>query len=185
MSKIHYGEENTEKFKIFKDLHDKFILENQNRIEVLSNTFGKPGKLPEWIALFLSFHKSSLYKIEDEIRFLRFDDCYNINSFTLNQRFEKTYYDKLLIKTRSNLNQLKINSKNVQLKVSTDINDSNWVREVTNPAPIIEIEKILIGYRHKNNFQQLSKAIKSGFQEKNHYSIEVDASDTSEKFWGL
>jgi hypothetical protein len=120
LSKIHYGkeqinksgiEETTEKFRIFKIKHNKFISEYEDKVELLSNTFGRKGKIPEWIAIFLAFHKSSLYLPENEIRFLRQGNKNGRNSFTINQRSERTFYDKLFIKTKHNLNMIKEDTK--------------------------------------------------------------------------
>jgi hypothetical protein len=141
-------------------------------------------KIPEWIAILLAFHKSGLYKIENEIRFLRFYKIgeRNFNSFTLNYKFEKTFYDKLLIKTRDNLKEIERDSKKIILKTPFNINDPASIEEVTKQNPFVEIEKIIIGYRHIKNFKKLKKAIQDGFIEKNGYGIGVELSALSSAF---
>lgn len=142
------------------------------------------GKIPQWIAILLAFHKGSLYKIENEIRFLRFYGMgeKNFNSFTLNYKFEKTSYDKLLIKTRDNLKEIERDSKKIILKTPININDPASIEEVTKQSPIVEIGKIIIGYRHTKNFEKLKKAIQNGSIEKNGYGIDVELSPLSSAF---
>lgn len=190
LSEIYYGKEETnnneitkitEKFKKFRDNHIKFIKDNKAKVELMSNKFGRNGQIPDWIAIFLAFHKSSLYKIEDEIRFLRCDDESD-NSFTLNYEFEKTLYGKLLLKTKNNLKQIENKTKNYRLPMKPNINDANWIREATKSDPIVEIEKIIIGYRHSSNFRKLQKSLTKGFCNKNGFPIEVELSALSEAF---
>lgn len=56
LGKIQYGKEQTntnglekttEKFRIFKTNHDKFVTENDGKVDFLSNAFGRKGKVPE------------------------------------------------------------------------------------------------------------------------------------------
>lgn len=191
LSKIHYGknevntsseEETTEKFKLLKTNHDEFITENEGKVDLLSSIFGRKGKIPEWIAIFLAFHKSSLYIPENEIRFLRYGNKFGNYSFSLNQLNERTYFDKLFIKTRTNLNWIKEETKAYALDVQHDIYDSDWIRKVTASCPIVEIDKLIIGYRRLNDFRKLKKALHAGFSEKNGQSIEVELSPLSKAF---
>ncbi|MEO9021219.1 MAG: DUF2971 domain-containing protein [Ginsengibacter sp.] len=191
LSKIHYGkeqinksgiEETTERFGLFKIKHDKFITEYEDKAELLSNTFGRKGKIPEWIAIFLAFHKSSLYVPENEIRFLRQGNKNGGNSFTINHRSERTFYDKLFIKTEDNLNIIKEDTKLYQFKAQPNIYAPAWIREATQSNPIVEIEKIIIGYRRSNDFNKLGKTFREGFYDKNEQTIKVELSPLSEAF---
>jgi hypothetical protein len=57
-----------------------------------------------------------------------------------------------------------------------------WISQITKSESIVEIEKIIIGCRHTKNFQELKKAIKNGFIEKNGYGIGVELSALSSAF---
>lgn len=191
LSRIHYGkneinksgiEETTAKFRLFKTNHDRFITEIEDKIDLLSNTFGRKGKIPEWLAIFLAFHKSSLYTPENEVRFLRYGNKYGNHSFTLNQRSEKTLFDKLFIKTTDNLNRIKEETKFHLFNVSPDIYDSEWIKQATSSDPIVVIEKIIIGYRRTNDFENLNRALYQGFNYKTGQLIKVELSPLSEAF---
>ena len=165
-----------------RDSHDRFISENENQVDFLPNLFGRKGKIPEWIAIFLAFHKSSLYVPENEIRFLRQGNKNGGNSFTINHRSERTFYDKLFIKTKDNLNIIKEDTKPYQFKAQPNIYDPAWIREATQSNPIVEIEKIIIGYRRSNVFDKLGETFREGFHDKNEQSIKVELSPLFEAF---
>jgi hypothetical protein len=103
----------------------------------------------------------------------------------LNQRFEKTFYDKLLIKTQDNLKLINERNKNVCFDKEEEPYSPNWVLANTRWEPIIEIEQIIIGYRNKKNFLELKKAIEEGFDKKNGFPITVKLSPLANTFWGL
>ena len=170
LSKIHYGKNEINKNGI------------EDKIDLLSNTFGRKGKIPEWLAIFLAFHKSSLYTPENEVRFLRYGNKYGNHSFTLNQRSEKTSFDKLFIKTTENLNRIKEDTKFHLLNVSPHIYDSEWIRQATSSDPIVVVEKIIIGYRRTNDFENLNRALYEGFNYKTGQLIGVELSPLSEAF---
>ncbi len=191
LSRIYYGkgktnndriEVTTEKFRTFKINHDRFIKENEKEFDLYSSLFGRKGKIPEWIAIFLAFHKSGLYILDNEIRFLRQGNKNGGNSFTINQRCERTFYDKLFIKTKDNLNSIKEDTKYYQLKAQPNIYDPAWIREATQSNPIVEIEKIIIGCRRSSFFDKLKKTFYEGFIDKNGQSIKVELSLLSEAF---
>lgn len=193
LSRIYYGKEKTnidraevttEKFRTFKINHDRFIKENEGEFDLYSSLFGRKGKIPEWIAIYLAFHKSSLYTIENEIRFLTRPEHTDRSSksFTLNENFEKTYYDRLLIKSKKNLNDIELKHKGLVLNGSPEKQSPEWIRQFTQAQPIVEIEKIIIGYRHLQNFEKIKKAITDGFSEKTGFSVNVELSSLAEAF---
>jgi hypothetical protein len=190
LSKIYYGnaitnetqnEESTKKFRIFRENHDKFIQEHEGKVNLLSSQFGKKGKIPEWIAIFLAFHKSSLYAPENEIRLLKQNDKLP-HSFTFNNKLEKTLFDNVLIKTRENLKKIDERSQNIVTNTIKNLNDPVWIREMTKSNPAIDLQKILIGYRQKNNFKILKNTFKEGFLAKNGFDIDVELSDLAKAF---
>ena len=63
-----------------------------------------------------------------------------------------------------------------------NIYSNDWIKEVTKLDPIVQLEKIIIGYRHYKNFQEIKKSLKDGFVEKNGFSIEIELSPISEAF---
>lgn len=184
ISKVYYGDKTTQKFETIRQNHDKFISEYGDKFDLKSSSFGSIGKLPKWIAPFLAFHKNSLYEIENEVRFLRFGDSlsYDELSFTLNKKFEKTLYDKLLIKTVDNLKTLNEKSEKFYTTKTDNIQDLRWLNEVTKRCPVAEIEQIVVGYRHANNFSQIWEALNEGLKYKGIYSVEVNISKFSDLF---
>ncbi|HRN72634.1 MAG TPA: hypothetical protein PLM81_05875 [Ginsengibacter sp.] len=185
LSKIYYGKNNLnntsderylEKFRLFRENHDEFIKKNEEKVNLLSNPYGKQGKIPEWIGVYLGFHKNGLYAIENEVRFLRFHETFNQHSFVLNNRNEKTYFDKLCIKTEANLNCIKEKTKYFNLKTEPNTWDSKWVTEATSNDPIAVIDKLIIGYRQEKDFEIIRKSLSDGFVEKNKQIIDVELS---------
>jgi hypothetical protein len=189
LSKIYYGnlltneskqEKSAKKFKIFRDNHTKFIKANEGAIDFLSSQFGKKGGMPEWLAIFLAFHKSSLYTNEKEIRFLKYGSL--PDSFTLSNKFEKVLYDKILIKTRENVKSISEKMKTLVTNTVKDINREEWIREMTKGSPIIELQKVIIGYRQSKNFYSIKKGLEDGFLDKQGYKIDVELSALANAF---
>ncbi|MBW7839070.1 MAG: DUF2971 domain-containing protein [Chitinophagaceae bacterium] len=191
LSKIHYGKNNLinttdekylKKFSLFRENHDKFIKKNKEKVNLLSNPFGRQGKIPEWIGVFLGFHKNGLYAIENEVRFLRFHESFDQHSFVLNNRNEKTYFDKLYIKTEANLKCIKEKTKDQIFKAKPNIWNSKWLEEATLNEPIAVIDKLIIGYRQEKDFEIIQESLSDGFNKKNKQKIDVELSPLARVF---
>ncbi len=168
LSEIHYGKHNTnldgydettKKFELFKRNQEQFISKYQDSIEFLPHPFNKNRELPDWLAIFLAFHKSSLYKIENEVRYLKWVDE-RPNSFTFNRQLEMSSYEKLLITNR-----------NIVEKQKSEIE----FRETLS----VEIDKIIVGYRLPD---KLKETFKYGLNQIRCYLPKVVNSPISEAF---
>lgn len=168
LSEIHYGKQNTnfdgydettEKFELFKKNQQEFILKYQDSIEFLPHPFNKNRELPDWLAIFLAFHKSSLYKIENEVRYLKWVDKLP-NSFTLNRQLEMSSYEKLFITNRTIAEKQKS-----EIEFGKD--------------PSVEIDKIIVGYRLPD---KLKETLRNGLNQIRCYLPKVVESPISEAF---
>lgn len=171
LGKIQYGthlpnnfeqEKSTRKFKRFKKNHLKFIEDHKNEFTYRTNRFNPASIIPDWLIRFLAFHKSGLYKIENEIRFLR---CLSTqpSDFTLNNRSEKTHFARLLIDQQN-------------------INDQELKQYSYGDEPSVKLEKIIIGYRKANKFEELKEALKEGLAENGIYSTQIEISPFHKAF---
>ena len=108
ISKIYYEEQ--DKLDIFDDLvkrHNEF--HQTHKILIKDNFREKQNKLLAWISIFMAFHKTSLYKNENEVRFVKFDFSdfsYKNLGCTKNKDFAEAFYYKLPIVTKENLEKI-------------------------------------------------------------------------------
>jgi hypothetical protein len=168
LSEIHYGkqitnvdgyDETSKKFDFFKVNQEKFISKYQDSFEFLPHQFNKNRKLPDWLAIFLAFHKSSLYKSENEVRYLKSVDKLP-NTFTLNRQLEMGSYEKLLITNRN-------------------IGEKNKSETEFRKEPSVEIEKIIIGYRRPD---KLKESLRSGLNQIGCYFPKIEETPISKAF---
>ncbi len=108
LSKIYYDDQ--EKLKVFGDL---IRLDSEfhtaHNILITEDFLRRRKKILPWISIFLAFHKTSLYKNENEIRLVKFDfgDIkYKTIGVTTNNDFEEAAYFKLPILTKENLEKI-------------------------------------------------------------------------------
>ena len=153
VSKIYYNDK--KKLKVFDNLvklHKEFF--TSNNLLIKENFWEEPNKILAWISIFLAFHKTSLYKNENEVRFLKFD----FNDFTykklgckIGKDFTEVRYYKLPIITKENLEIIATEKLVEELILKAKINsikssvDSDHTKETAQT-----IEKL---HQIKNNFK--------------------------------
>ena len=189
ISRVYYGEEQKiEIFKKFLKNHNEF--HKKYKFEVLDRSFGQPGKIPLWIAIFLGFHKSGLYKLENEVRLLSYNDNRQFSDdslgFSMNIKHEKCLYKKIPILTKDNLfaaakkNQIKLPDYKKDFNKNSD---SGLIDEITLFTPMIEIEKIILGYRYdEKNLKRITESLQLEFIQKTDFNLKIELSPLVNKF---
>lgn len=189
ISRVYYGD--NEKIKIFKQFlnnHNEF--HKKYKFEVLNRSFGQPGKIPLWIAIFLGFHKSGLYKLENEVRLLSYDDRQQFSDdsvgFSMNEKYEKCLYKKIPVLTKSNLfvaakkNQIKLPDYKSDFYNNSD---KDLINDITLFTPMIEIEKIVLGYRYDENIlRKITESLELEFIQKTDFGLKIELSPLVNRF---
>lgn len=189
ISRVYYGD--SDKIEIFKKFlynHNEF--HSKYHFKILPNRLlGEPGKIPEWIAIFLGFHKSGLYKLENEVRLLSYDSSLAYSDFSLgfsiNSKYQKCLYRKIPLLTSENLFNLaeKRQVKLPNYKRNFSIYEKELIEDITLFTPVIEIEKIILGYRYnENDLKKIREALEFEFMHRTNFSLKIDLSSLVDKF---
>lgn len=197
LSPVYYGHDNgvLEKFKRFSEAHQSFMKAHQDLKLQSSVSSGERG-ISNNIALFLAFHKNSIFHIENEVRFLKSflqgnefnydtDDSVGIMMGKTNNNLYYTY--KIPLVSERNILQI-ANAKGLEPISnfqSSLVADFNIIEKYVSGTPFIMIEKVILGYRYTN--EDLNKIRRTGNIIERKYKgrlIEFELSHLSNQFHG-
>lgn len=165
LSKVYYGEETCFSFKeLMSYLNSQFNSEVDVEIDLRK---------------LFAFHKSTLFKIEQEVRLVCFRHEKNRTGL-YNYKYENN--DKIIF-PNIKVDLLKLstykNVKFVELPLF-DINDNNKAKLF----PILKIKKIVLGYKFKDNVDYLKNELIELCNEKLGYEPEIVQTKIKKIYWG-
>ena len=194
LSEVYYDNEESclDKFTNFSNVHNSFM-KKYPELEMRTSIKGPIGA-SDTMALFLPFHKSRLYKEENEIRYLKSfindsEKCSAKNEsigIRLNKQKELEYFYKIPIVTNKIVDELcSKNGVNRIENFRTEFNrDKRIISSIIGNKPFVVLEKIIIGYKYTyEDFSQINSQ-KYIIEEKlNSSFIDFELSEYSKEFY--
>jgi hypothetical protein len=173
LSKVYYGEDSKEYLRL-KDLKKRDDDFHQKYDFQVSNT-------PEIIVKLLGFHKNSIWKNENEVRFSHYtkmdrysDEHKNVTVFkTINKQYQKSYYHVVDLFTEKWKKELLEGFKN----------DKRLQKKWYNIHPRIFIDKVIIGYKYSDSqFVDIAIEIDKISRDRLGYGFPIERSSLSKYF---
>lgn len=211
LSKVYYGKEGAglSKFETLKEKHLAFLKNNSKdgKNKVLRGIGTEEG-IPDSMALFMAFHKSSFYNVETEVRFLKsFLNEHEINGYNrslellVDNQNAVQYGYRIPILSKENIEKrekdVKLNELNREPGIGHVRRDfppeATELKKMINGDPFIVIEKVILGYRFdESQAQHLKSTSASLINQRNGWlnketglpPFEFELSQLHKEFYG-